>query len=88
MEEFQGIHGEDDSDKERVMRKPDLLRQEKAKARDEEGLNGGRPLLACRPSGPTRRLFLLGTTGMQAPWLGSRGRLRGGVKEGMYIVAG
>lgn len=57
MEDFQGHHGEDSSDKEKVLRKPDLLRQEKAKAGGEEGLNGGRPLLACGLSGPTRRLF-------------------------------
>lgn len=81
MEDFQGHHGEDSSEKEKVLRKPDLLRQEKAKAGGEEGLNGGRPLLACGLSGPTRRLFLLGTAGMQAPWLGGRGHLRGGVKQ-------
>lgn len=68
---------------EKVLRKPGLLRQEKAKAESEEGLNGGRPLLACGPSGPTRRLFLLGTAGMQALRLGGRGCLRGGVKEGL-----
>lgn len=70
MEDFQGHHGEDSSDKEKVLRKPDLLRQEKAKAGGEEGLNCGRPLLACGLSGPTRRLFSSGNSGHASPLAG------------------